>query len=345
MRKNKFLEMQLKDLDIPFEIIDKKEVFCGRCNKRVEYTIEKHNFEVLIHNHLVKFVGKIAKCSECEEEVYPTNINDENLLVANNKYRELANIITINQIKLLLKKYNIGAAVLSKLLGWSEVTIQRYKEGRIPTKKYSDKLLRLLKDPKYMENIVESNKNIVTSVAYKKVRTALDSILESSIDISNNKLISVTNYILKNEFSNKSLQKLLYFVQGFSLAFKEEPIFYEVPEAWIHGPVYRDIYNKYKDYGYEPIEKNLSNNFILEFEDKILIDSVLKYFGCFTPNKLEAITHSELPWIKNRTGLSNDEPSYQKISLDDMRSYFKDIKIKYHMVNYNDIKSYAIDQI
>jgi hypothetical protein len=68
---------------------------------------------------------------------------------------------------------------------------------------------------------------------------------------------SVTNwFIAKNcpisvELSHLKIQKLLYFAQGWHLAFFSCPLFEDPIEAWRHGPVVNSIYlalRKYKKY-------------------------------------------------------------------------------------------------
>ena len=49
--------------------------------------------------------------------------------------------------------------------------------------------------------------------------------------------------------SNLKLQKLVYYAQGFSLAFFGEALFSEPIEAWMHGPVVPALYRKYSHYG------------------------------------------------------------------------------------------------
>ena len=49
------------------------------------------------------------------------------------------------------------------------------------------------------------------------------------------------------------LQKILYYAQGYYLAIHDKELFPEEFEAWAHGPVNEEIYNKYRDYGYQSI--------------------------------------------------------------------------------------------
>jgi uncharacterized phage-associated protein len=43
------------------------------------------------------------------------------------------------------------------------------------------------------------------------------------------------------------LQKLLYYVQAWHLAFFGKPLFEGHFQAWVHGPVNREIYDRFKD--------------------------------------------------------------------------------------------------
>ncbi|WP_208932366.1 Panacea domain-containing protein [[Haemophilus] ducreyi] len=44
--------------------------------------------------------------------------------------------------------------------------------------------------------------------------------------------------------SNLKIQKLVYYAQGFSLAINNKPLFSEKIQAWTHGPVTPELYNK-----------------------------------------------------------------------------------------------------
>ena len=49
--------------------------------------------------------------------------------------------------------------------------------------------------------------------------------------------------------TNMKLQKMLYYQQGFHLAYFETPLFDEDIEAWMYGPVVPSMYEKYKEFG------------------------------------------------------------------------------------------------
>ncbi|MDB6118895.1 MAG: putative prophage protein, partial [Verrucomicrobiaceae bacterium] len=49
--------------------------------------------------------------------------------------------------------------------------------------------------------------------------------------------------------SNLKLQKLLYYAQGFHLALTGAPLFEEDIQAWVHGPVVREVWQAFNQYG------------------------------------------------------------------------------------------------
>ena len=54
----------------------------------------------------------------------------------------------------------------------------------------------------------------------------------------------------KNHQTSKyKLQKLLYYTQGFHLAIYGVPLFEEKLIAWEHGPVVKEVYDKFKEFG------------------------------------------------------------------------------------------------
>ena len=148
-----------------------------------------------------------------------------------------------------------------------------------------------------------------------------------------------------SEITPLALQKLLYFAQGFQKAFNDEFIFKEDCEAWAHGPVYRDVYYKYRVYGYNPIEERelLFDDISLTETEKELLDFIVLYFGCYSGKVLEDMTHSEEPWRAARRGLKDGESSDRIIEKTEIESYFINVKEKYRMLNLIDIKDYSKD--
>ena len=125
--------------------------------------------------------------------------------------------------------------------------------------------------------------------------------------------------------TNLKLQKLLYYVQGWTLALQGRPAFTERLEAWVHGPVQPAVYGIYKSNRWNPIYQEVSSpDLDEEFAD--LVTEVLKVYGPDSAYELELRTHSEPPWIIARKGLAADEPSTSTITTESIKTYFEQLK-------------------
>lgn len=320
--------------------------FCEKCRDTIDYHVKMVDMEKEIKGKNIKYVGKVAYCYECDEEIFVPEIRDYNLRELDDAYRQTENLIKINEIEKILEKYDIGKRPLSLLLGWGEGTLTRYLSGDTPSKPYSELLKLILEDKNYYRSILETNKDSVSPLAYRKSMNAVEG-MSKVTGTYINKLESAMKYLLMqtSEITPLALQKLLYFAQGFHKAFTGEYMFEEDCEAWAHGPVYRNVYYKYRAYGYNPIEEN-----DLTFEDidvtdseKELLDYIVLYFGCYSGKILENMTHSEEPWRLARRGLKDWEGSDRIIEKKNIESYFNSVKDKYRMLNPIDIKDYSKD--
>lgn len=131
-------------------------------------------------------------------------------------------VITTEQISCILEDYRIGKKPLAKLLGWGETTIIRYMDGDIPTGEYAWKLKKIFESPQYYYEILTQNRENITDVAFKKSKKAvLGKMAESKLQMIAQYFIN----LYKGEISALQLQILLFYAQGFYLAFYEKPLF------------------------------------------------------------------------------------------------------------------------
>ena len=155
----------------------------------------------------------------------------------------------------------------------------------------------------------------------------------------------VVSYCAKNKkpLTPKALQKVLYYIQAYSLYKGDDneiaeatkwnkgtPIFKEPPEAWIHGAVYRKIYQSYRQFGFNDITEFIDiispddNNIPIPESHKEFIDYILEICDRdykFDADKLEEINHKEKAWINARGKAARFEPTYEDIQFEDMEKY------------------------
>jgi uncharacterized phage-associated protein len=120
------------------------------------------------------------------------------------------------------------------------------------------------------------------------------------------------------------LQKLLYYVQGWSLALRNRAMFSERIEAWAHGPVVRDLYPSFADLGDKPISpETMLISGRLSQNDRELIESVWEAYKAYSSSSLRAMTHKEAPWKDARGRCAPADRCTTEITRDAMRKFFK----------------------
>ena len=323
-----------------------EKTFCEECRNDVEYTTASVPMTGTIKGKEYHYTGTEARCSDCGSLVFVPEISDDNLRSLYNVFREENGIVSLDVICAIPEKYDIGKRPLSLLLGWGELTFSRYCDGDIPTRQYSDILQRIYNEPQFYSELLEANKaNLKSQRTYEKTRRAVDALL--SVDApSNSKINTVIQYLLYQceDITPLALQKALYYIQGFHFAFYRTFLFPEDCQAWTHGPVYRDIYFRYRDYRFDPIEKTTTfDASVFSASEKAICDSVINNLCCYSGKILERFTHNEAPWLTTRGDLPDSAPSDRIIEKSVIGAYFDAVKAKYNMVNPRDIKDYAQD--
>ena len=318
--------------------------FCDNCLKDVECTYNEKITEIEINNVKIKYLKKYYICSECNSE-FLDDLFDYDTQVVNNELRKHYDIITTDEINEILTKYNIGKKPLSLVLGLGEVNIIRYLDGANPTREISDLLKNILNSPLLFELYLYGNKDKISETAYKK---SLGKTKQLELVDNHSKLYNSSLYIISklDEVDPLSLQKLLYFANGFSNLLLKNKLFNDIPKAWKHGPVYLDIYECFSYYKGDLIDYSellKDREFNLTDDEKQYLDIIIKDFGCYSGPILREMSHLTDPWLIAREGLNIDEPSTRFIDEKDMDEYFKKIYDEYKIKNINDISKYSTE--
>ncbi|WP_130807632.1 Panacea domain-containing protein [Senegalia massiliensis] len=132
-----------------------------------------------------------------------------------------------------------------------------------------------------------------------------------------------STFLNMESMTHKKLQKLCYYAQAWYLALYNERLIDSKFEAWIHGPVSPELYDKYKDNGWTPI-KNEETPQNIEQNQEIyeFIEEIYRIYGDLDGNDLEVLTHKELPWLSAREGLGMLEWSNNVIDENIMRDFY-----------------------
>lgn len=313
---------------------ERKVDFCTQCRKETAYQLRKKIVQKVIKEKNYDFEIIIAVCDECGEEMDIPGLLDFNIKIIDEQYRKEEGLISVDDIKKIMNIYNIGKAPLSIALGFGEITITRYLLGQMPSKEYSDIIKKALSSPNYMIELLNENAEKMGETAYKKAIKAAEKV--AGLFCISNKMLLTISYIFDQmqEITPLALQKILYFIQGIYMVMYGEPLFKEDCMAWVHGPVYEEVYDLFKDFKYNPIEDNrfaiFKERFVeLSDQEKKVINLVINTFGKYSGKVLETITHNESPWKEARNNYDPLQLSRVIIDKNEIMKYFNLIANKY----------------
>lgn len=139
-------------------------------------------------------------------------------------------------------------------------------------------------------------------------------------------IIDIAEWFLQQQpMSHKKVQKMCYYAVAWSYALFGESLFADSEfEAWTHGPVSVTLFNKYRGNGWDYLKPE-GRQIDLDAREMDLLESVMLTYGDNTANGLEALSHTEMPWIHARVGVPDGEPSHNLISHSDMMEYYRSI--------------------
>lgn len=125
--------------------------------------------------------------------------------------------------------------------------------------------------------------------------------------------------------TNLRLQKLVYFAQGWHLAFTQRVLFRDRIEAWVHGPVIPSLYARFKPYGWKPIDTTQANAPCFDDATLEILDEVWNVYGQYSAKRLEELTHAEDPWRRARAGYDPGERCTVEITPQAMQLFYTEL--------------------
>lgn len=146
----------------------------------------------------------------------------------------------------------------------------------------------------------------------------------------------ITDYVISRivggggSLNQLKLQKLLYYTQAWHLAHHDTPLFAGRFQAWIHGPVNRGTFDRfrgtkmlYSPMSLEDIRPGFHSEASLTAAERGHIDAVLAVYAPLTGDQLETMSHREQPWLLARGGIPPDVRCEAEIDEQVMGRYYR----------------------
>lgn len=117
------------------------------------------------------------------------------------------------------------------------------------------------------------------------------------------------------------LQKLLYYAQGWSLAWDGRPLFDAKIKAYDNGPCVGTVFNDHR--GQRHVSRWPQGDALqLSEDDRDTVRAVLEMYGRKSPDELIMMTHAEAPWLDARA--AKEAGGRDEITPDALRAFFID---------------------
>ena len=317
---------------------------CFECGQKDLFELKEIEREYEGDGYHFTMMVKVPFCKKCGAYIHDGEIEDEIIEAANAKIRESRDILQRQDILEIVSKYDVSQKFLSRMLGWGEITLTRYINNNFtPNKANSDKL-KSISDPYVLKRILdeqveESEGEILNEVAFVRLRDSVNAQIDR-VKEQEGKIFQVVNWFLsqstcENRITHLALQKMLYFSQAWNSVFNNELLFEEDCEAWAHGAVYRNVYDKFKKFKYNPLPYLEVNVELSRNEIEVLEFVRDYYFDVYTPKTLELICHLETPYKVARKNHGELDRSGDVIDKDIIKKYYVKIANEYNISRNN----------
>lgn len=328
-----------------------KRKICFECGSKDDYQMKKVIRKYEGDDYSFELEVEAAFCKHCGAPIADEEIEKSIRFQANNRIRKLRGIISQEEIIDILNKYNVSQKFLSKLLGWGDITLTRYISGGYTPNAENSKRLKELNNPYVFlmllnEKVEATNGEIKKELSYTKAYKKVNEELQN-LERKHGKIYNVVNWFLsqtteENPMTHLALQKLLYFTQGWSSVLLNRWMFEDNCEAWVHGAVYRDVYEEFKFFKNKPLPMVNKENSLSNEEREVLEDIRRNYFDIYNAKTLENICHKERPYLIARNGLTEEQSSNEIIKKETIKQYYSEVAEKYSISreNFDGVQEY-----
>ena len=175
------------------------DLFCPQCKKICRCHVQTMDETYPVKGENIAIKAQVSFCSECGEEVWNEELDENNLQTAYAAYRTVHGLLQPDEIRHIREKYGISQTLFARILGLGDKTITRYENGSIQDKAQNN-LIALVSHPENFKELVEQNQDIIPAPDYERILSALNSLTirlyvpqEKSIYEYNESAIIITN--------------------------------------------------------------------------------------------------------------------------------------------------------
>ncbi len=120
-----------------------------------------------------------------------------------------------------------------------------------------------------------------------------------------------------------SVQKLLYYAQGWSLVIRDSDLFTEPIRAMKSGPVIRAVWKALPKDATALAGADAAGRLPLDEEEAAFVKAVWEVYGQYAPGRLTEMTRGERPWLDAWGDKPKGGPGHEPITGAALHDYFR----------------------
>ena len=188
-----------------------KDIFCPNCEEYKKSTLGVEKEVYNVRGEPIEIEAEVTICQKCGSKIFEEERDSRNLEKAYGQYRQIHKLLSPDEIRTIREKYGLSQRALSRMLGWGEITIHRYESGAVQDNVHNS-TLRLIEDPRNMQNIFEANRNKLPAYTEARLEKRIASFLqedkEQDFQVCFERLVSHQHVDLTSGFKEYDLEKL-----------------------------------------------------------------------------------------------------------------------------------------
>lgn len=169
--------------------------FCPICEDYREIKTEDVKETYNVRGTDIEVSVKRELCISCGEKLGSDEQDQQILVFVNAEYRKKTDLLTPERINQIRSRYSLSQKSFALLLGMSEATINRYENGNLQDQTH-DTAIRACENPKFVRDLLERKRGLLTEWQRKRVLKAL-----SGEDTSSSIFLTFSGLSMPNEVS------------------------------------------------------------------------------------------------------------------------------------------------
>ncbi|MGD6777002.1 type II TA system antitoxin MqsA family protein [Sutcliffiella horikoshii] len=184
-------------------LVKKVNYDCPQCDQYHEVEVYIQETQSVMEGNIVTHEETFYLCPIENEEFTPAKVMNQNLLSARDAYRESIGRLPSMKIREIREAYKVTQKEFANLLGWGDVTVQRYESKTIQDETYDQMMKLVYDDPQLALKELEKHADRFEHERYLEIRDSITDLIKKNSLNYYKKQIIYASYI---DFSEPSDQ-------------------------------------------------------------------------------------------------------------------------------------------